>query len=162
MWILYEAYLNLKLKRRWKKFQKLLNKNFFVTEEGVQVVNKEDLPKGTHWRTTLPVRKEAAHFRESVHITIPDLGDDQPNGHPYQVTLVDHRNREQHPLHHPRLNRFFYEEAKRNEFVTAFEKSVMDAGGRFIKKPHLQHPLFSSFNILSAEGDTHFSLTVYH
>lgn len=162
MWFLYEAYLNWKLKRRWKRFQKFMDKHAFVTDQGVQVIDKKDLPKDFNWHTTLPIRKDAARFEELVAITIPDLGDEKPNGHPYQVTLVDHRDKSLHPLHHPRLNRFFYEKVDRDKFVTAFEQSVMDAGGRFIVKAHLQHPLFTSFNILSAEGDTHFSLTVYH
>lgn len=79
----------------------------------------------------------------------------------FQVMLTDSTNKSLHPKDYPRKNRFFETVEDRNAFVTMFETTIHKSGGRFVKKK-LQHPLFTTFDIIDQEGNKTFDLTIYH
>lgn len=80
----------------------------------------------------------------------------------YQVTLVDMTDKNIRPLDYPRTNRFFEYLGDRNSFVTAFETSIMKAGGKLVLNDKLTHPLFSSFAVIDNRGTKNYEITVYH
>ena len=79
----------------------------------------------------------------------------------FQVMLTDSRDKSLHPKDYPRTNRFFETAEDRNTFVTMFESTIHKSGGRFVKKA-LQHPLFTTFEIIDNQGNKSFDLTIYH
>lgn len=79
----------------------------------------------------------------------------------FQVTLVDNRDKQLHPMNYPRIDRFFENISDRNTFVTMFETSIINSGGKLVKNP-LTHPLFTSFDIIDENGDKGFQITIYH